>query len=105
MILCLHSSLGRADLPCYTLQFQNLQRFCRASALYRRLTSVALLARQVSAAQVHELFKNISDEDCRAIGLDPEFARPDWLVITRLPVPPLAVRPAVEMGTGGNKSQ
>lgn len=60
---------------------------------------------EVPAAQVHELFKNISDEDCRALGMDPEFSRPDWLIITRLPVPPLAVRPAVEMGTGGQKSQ
>eukprot|EP00911_Craspedida_sp_UC1_P001705 UC1_evm1s1294 len=59
---------------------------------------------QLRAATVYELFKQISDEDCRALGLDPKFSRPEWLVITRLPVPPLAVRPAVEMGDGGQKS-
>ena len=29
--------------------------------------------------------------------MDPKYARPDWMVITVIPVPPLAVRPAVVM--------
>lgn len=28
-------------------------------------------------------------------GMDPRFARPDWMIAQVLPVPPLAVRPAV----------
>lgn len=55
----------------------------------------------VSASYVYDLFKQISDEDAIAIGMDPKFARPDWMIVTVLPVPPLAVRPSVEMGEGG----
>jgi DNA-directed RNA polymerase II subunit RPB1 len=44
------------------------------------------------------VFKAISDEDAIALGFDPNFARPEWLILTVLPVPPLAVRPLVEMG-------
>lgn len=51
----------------------------------------------LTAERVHEIFKRISDEECIAIGMDPKFARPDWMVMTVLPVPPLAVRPAVVM--------
>lgn len=51
----------------------------------------------LSAERVLEVFKNISDEDCRVLGLDPRFARPDWMIATVMPVPPLAVRPAVVM--------
>ena len=29
--------------------------------------------------------------------MDPKFARPEWMIVTVLPVPPLAVRPAVVM--------
>lgn len=29
--------------------------------------------------------------------MDPKFARPDWMIVTVLPVPPLPVRPAVVM--------
>ena len=42
-------------------------------------------------------FQRITDEDCRLIGLNPEFARPEWMICTVLAVPPLAVRPSVVM--------
>lgn len=51
----------------------------------------------LTAERVHEIFKHISDEECEAMGMNPKYARPDWMVITVLPVPPLAVRPAVVM--------
>eukprot|EP01117_Protostelium_nocturnum_P012755 TRINITY_DN4718_c0_g2_i1.p1 TRINITY_DN4718_c0_g2~~TRINITY_DN4718_c0_g2_i1.p1 ORF type:complete len:1744 (-),score=622.93 TRINITY_DN4718_c0_g2_i1:65-5296(-) len=47
----------------------------------------------------HAILKRISDEDCRAMGLNPEWARPDWMIITRLPVPPPPVRPSIQMDT------
>jgi hypothetical protein len=47
--------------------------------------------------RVHEIFKRISDEECLMIGMDPKECRPDWMVITVMPVPPLCVRPAVVM--------
>jgi len=52
---------------------------------------------QLSAERVHEIFRRISDEECVILGMDPKYARPDWLVCTVLPVPPLAIRPAVVM--------
>ena len=51
----------------------------------------------LSAERVLEIFKNISDEDCKTLGFDPRYARADWMIVTVLPVPPLPVRPAVVM--------
>ncbi|XP_059480715.1 DNA-directed RNA polymerase II subunit RPB1 [Neocloeon triangulifer] len=51
----------------------------------------------LSAERVYEIFKHISDEECFIMGMDPKYARPDWMITTVLPVPPLAVRPAVVM--------
>ncbi|KAH9286366.1 DNA-directed RNA polymerase II subunit RPB1 [Echinococcus granulosus] len=51
----------------------------------------------LTAERVLEVFKRISDEDCIALGLNPQYARPDWMICTVLPVPPLAVRPAIVM--------
>ncbi|KAF0989842.1 hypothetical protein HZS_2317, partial [Henneguya salminicola] len=45
--------------------------------------------------KVREIFKNISDEDCRIMGIDLLSIRPEWMIISVLPVPPLCVRPAV----------
>ncbi|KAI9096162.1 beta and beta-prime subunits of DNA dependent RNA-polymerase [Phlyctochytrium arcticum] len=47
--------------------------------------------------KVYQLFSKISEEDCLSMGLNPEWARPEWMVITVLPVPPMTVRPAVSM--------
>ena len=51
----------------------------------------------VSAERVLEIFKRITDEECIVLGMDPQFARPDWMIVTVFPVPPLPVRPAVVM--------
>jgi len=32
------------------------------------------------AEQVYEIFQKISDEDCKMMGFDPEFTRPEWMV-------------------------
>jgi len=46
---------------------------------------------------VINLFKSISDNDCIAMGMNPEWTRPEWMVITVLPVPPMPVRPSITM--------
>ncbi|KAI4468651.1 dna-directed rna polymerase [Holotrichia oblita] len=58
----------------------------------------------VSAERVWEILKHITDEECFILGMDPKFARPDWMIVTVLPVPPLPVRPAVVM-YGSAKNQ
>ncbi|XP_028911393.1 DNA-directed RNA polymerase II subunit RPB1 [Ornithorhynchus anatinus] len=51
----------------------------------------------LSPERVHEIFKRISDEECFVLGMEPRYARPEWMIVTVLPVPPLSVRPAVVM--------
>lgn len=52
----------------------------------------------LDASKVYAIFKRISDEDCRALGFSPEFSRPEWLLVSLLPVPPPQVRPSVMRG-------
>jgi DNA-directed RNA polymerase II subunit RPB1 len=39
----------------------------------------------------------MTDEDCIALGFDVRYVRPDWMLVTVLPVPPPPVRPSVMM--------
>ncbi|KAJ5901739.1 hypothetical protein N7495_002267 [Penicillium taxi] len=48
------------------------------------------------------IFKNISHEDVRIMGLSNDYARPEWMILTVLPVPPPTVRPSVVMGAAAN---
>ncbi|XP_047984776.1 DNA-directed RNA polymerase II subunit RPB1-like [Leguminivora glycinivorella] len=58
----------------------------------------------ITAERALEIFKHITDEETFILGMDPKHARPDWMIVTVLPVPPLSVRPAVVM-FGNSKSQ
>lgn len=49
------------------------------------------------ADEVLRILSGVSDETCRLIGINPETSRPEWMIITVLPVPPPCVRPSVKM--------
>jgi DNA-directed RNA polymerase subunit A' len=42
----------------------------------------------------------VSDEDLRELGFDPLYSRPEWMIVTVLPVPPVSVRPSITLETG-----
>ena len=47
---------------------------CVISRLFHYLTSFFSL-----------FLRHISDEECYIIGMDPKYARPDWMIVTALP--------------------
>ena len=51
---------------------------------------------RLSAKRAYEILRNISDADAQKLGLNPMYARPEWLLVSVLPVPPPHVRPSVE---------
>ncbi|PJF20167.1 DNA-directed RNA polymerase subunit [Paramicrosporidium saccamoebae] len=51
----------------------------------------------ISADKILGILKRISDEDCIAMGFNPTFARPEWMILTIIPVPPPPVRPSIMM--------
>lgn len=55
---------------------------------------------KLTASEVRERLEKIIDEDSFVLGVDPEVARPEWLVLTVLPVPPVTVRPSIILDTG-----
>jgi len=49
---------------------------------------------------VRDWLASISDEDLRELGYDPLYSRPEWMILTVLPVPPVNVRPSITLETG-----
>ena len=93
MCLCLQSPGG-----CGRFQPQIRRQGLELTAEWKKVNDDAQERKiNLSAERVLEIFKNISDEDCTVLGMNPRFARPDWMIVTVLPVPPLPVRPAVVM--------
>jgi DNA-directed RNA polymerase II subunit RPB1 len=48
-----------------------------------------------SAESAYNILSRVSDDDIRLLGLDPVYARPEWMIVTVLPVAPPHVRPSV----------
>ena len=61
--------------------------------------------RVVSPGEIHNVLKKISAEDLHIMGLNADYARPDWMILTVLPVPPAAVRPSVSVDGGAIRSE
>ncbi|CAN3372452.1 hypothetical protein DIURU_005052 [Diutina rugosa] len=51
--------------------------------------------RLLTPAEILNVFKHISPEDCHRLGFNEDYARPEWMLITVLPVPPPPVRPSI----------
>jgi len=49
---------------------------------------------------IRERLERIPDDDVRVFGMDPKNARPEWMVLTVLPVPPVTVRPSITLESG-----
>lgn len=50
---------------------------------------------ELRAVDAMMILERISDEDCLKLGLNPKYARPEWMIFSVLPIPPLSVRPSV----------
>ena len=50
----------------------------------------------LTAEDVWNILKNISDTDCMIMGIDPKKTRPEMLIYKVFPVPPVQVRPSVK---------
>lgn len=55
---------------------------------------------KLTAKEVRERLERIPDDDLRALGIDPETCRPEWMVLTALAVPPVTVRPSITLDSG-----
>jgi DNA-directed RNA polymerase beta' subunit len=51
----------------------------------------------IQPEMVLRAFSRITNEDCKRLGFDPKYSRPEWMICTVLAVPPLTVRPSVVM--------
>ena len=55
---------------------------------------------KLTPKEVRERLERISDDDLVTLGIDPEVCRPEWMVLTVLPVPPVTVRPSITLDSG-----
>jgi DNA-directed RNA polymerase subunit A' len=56
--------------------------------------------RRISPIEVRSRLEKIPDFDLELFGINPKFARPEWMILTILPIPPVTMRPSITLETG-----
>jgi len=51
-------------------------------------------------SDIRDWFEDIPDEDLEVLGIDAEDSRPEWMILTVLPVPPVTTRPSITLDNG-----
>jgi DNA-directed RNA polymerase subunit A' len=54
----------------------------------------------LTPSMIRERMERIPDEDLELLGFNPKAARPEWMILQVLPVPPVYVRPSITLETG-----
>lgn len=56
--------------------------------------------KRISPIEIRARLEKISDEDCMLFGLVAPHIRPEWAVLTLLPIPPVTMRPSITLESG-----
>ncbi|MFB6122539.1 MAG: DNA-directed RNA polymerase subunit A' [Haloferacaceae archaeon] len=51
-------------------------------------------------SDIRDWFEDIPDEDIEVLGIDAGRSRPEWMILTVLPVPPVTARPSITLDNG-----
>jgi DNA-directed RNA polymerase subunit A' len=54
----------------------------------------------LTPSMIRERLERISNEDLELLGFNPNTARPEWMVLQVMPVPPVYVRPSITLESG-----
>ncbi|MBS3132264.1 DNA-directed RNA polymerase subunit A' [Candidatus Woesearchaeota archaeon] len=56
--------------------------------------------KRISPIEVRTRLEKIPDEDVELFGMKSKFIRPEWMVLTVLPIPPVTMRPSITLESG-----
>ena len=63
-------------------------------------TGILINGNVLLPTDMRDWLASINNEELRNMGLDPIYARAEWMILTVLPVPPVNVRPSITLETG-----
>ena len=63
-------------------------------------TSFIEAEKRIGPIEARARLEKIPDEDCLLFGINPVYARPEWMIMTVLPIPPVTVRPSITLESG-----
>lgn len=91
----LREAKGKECPHCGASQYKI--EFTKPTALHEILEEGA---QRLTPSMIRERLERIPDDDLKLFGFNPKTARPEWMVLQVLPVPPVYVRPSITLESG-----
>jgi len=86
----------RKDCPYCGAQQSKIE-FAKPTSFYEILEEGA---QRLTQSMIRERLERIPNEDLELFGFNPATARPEWMILQVLPVPPVYVRPSITLESG-----
>jgi DNA-directed RNA polymerase subunit A' len=56
--------------------------------------------KRINPIEIRGRLERVNDSDMALLGVNSEVARPEWMILTVLPIPPVTMRPSITLETG-----
>ncbi len=56
--------------------------------------------KRLNPIEIRTRLEKVTDEDLESFGIVPKYARPEWMILTILPIPPVTMRPSITLESG-----
>ena len=86
----------KKDCPYCGAQQSKIE-FAKPTTFYEVLEEGA---QRLTQSMIRERLERIPNEDLEMLGFNPTTARPEWMILQVLPVPPVYVRPSITLESG-----
>lgn len=87
-------------MPTYKRKGLSIDRVWGEDIEFEDADEQKLAERFFDAGLAREILESISEDDCKKMGLNTQFTRPEYFITTVLLVPPPLVRPAIMVSEG-----
>jgi len=77
--------------------------YCNAKQLTIKIekpTTFLEADNRLTVTDIKMRLEKISNDDVSLLGLDPKVARPEWGILTIMPIPPVTIRPSITLQSG-----
>ncbi len=99
----LNERRDKIKLIIASLKTINKCPYCKAKQqkiIIEKPTTIMEEERRISPIEIRARLERIPDEDLVVFGINPKIARPEWMILTLLPIPPVTMRPSITLETG-----
>jgi DNA-directed RNA polymerase subunit A' len=63
-------------------------------------TTIVENDQRIFPIEIKSKLEMINDDDVQLLGLNPEKCRPEWMILSLLPIPPVTIRPSITLESG-----